>query len=118
MGSNNQNNNSTATFIICVAIFVGAILSLYFLSKILVWIGPILAVISLIILLMGINNEDQDLIIIGVIGIIIGLVLLGFGLAGVNFFEENATGKNLLGASNTIVDATKQSIQVSTNTVK
>jgi len=118
MGNNNQNNNSAAIFIICVAIFVGAVLALYLVSKLLVWIGPILAIISLIIFLIGLNNDNQDLIIIGVIGIIVGLVLLGLGLAGVNFFEQNSTGKNLLDASNTVVDATKQSIRVSTNTVK
>lgn len=111
------NNNSMATAIICIAIFVGVIFTMYFLSKILIGIGGVVAIISVILLIVGITNKSSDLVLIGLIGLVVGIILLAVGLTGVNFFEQNPTGKNLLGASNTIVDTTKQAY-TSVNTVK
>jgi hypothetical protein len=108
------DNNATGIIIVCIAIFVGSILALYFLSKILVTVGIVVGIISLILLIAGLTSENGELTTIGGIGLIAGIILLTVGLTGVNFFEHNPTGKNLLDSSNSIVDVTKQGVKAYT----
>ena len=104
-------DNSGIIIIIIIAVFVGVILSLYFLSKILVTLGVVITIISIILLIVGLATESSELAIIGGFGLVGGLIILSVGATGVNFFEHNPTGQNLLGASNTIVNTTKQGVQ-------
>jgi hypothetical protein len=114
----NGDSNAAAIIIICIAIFVGAILALYFLSKMLVTVGIVIGLISLILLIIGLASENGELAIIGGIGLIVGIILLFMGITGVNFFEHNPTGKNLLDSSNTIVNATKEGVKLYSETAK
>lgn len=106
-----SHENAAGTLIICVAIFVGAILATYFLSKILVGIGGIVGLISFILLIIGFILGDGQLTTIGAVGLLVGAILYTIGTGGVDFFEKNPTGMSLLDASNTIVNATGQGIQ-------
>ena len=113
----NESNDARGIVIVVIALFVGAILALYFLSKILVTVGIVVGIISLILLIVGLASENSELAMIGGIGLIAGIILFAIGLTGVNFFEHNPTGKNLLDSSNSIVNVTKQGVKAYTDVV-
>ena len=104
-----KNDN---TGLIIIAAFVGVILALYFISKILLSLGIALIIISIIILALGLLIKDQRFLLIGGIGIVLGIILGVLGGSGIDFFENNPTGKNLLDAANSIVNSTKDSIKI------
>lgn len=104
-----KNDN---TGLIIVAIFVGAILALYFISKIILSLGIAFIIISIIIFVIGILIKDEKFLLIGGIGLVLGIILGVIGSSGIDFFENNSTGKNLLDAANSIVNSTKDAIQI------
>lgn len=103
--------NKDDTAIIIIAIFVAAILLVYFISKILFVLGIIIILIALFALFMGFSSNDERLAIYGCAGLVLGIIFAVIGNEGINFFEHNPTGKNLLDAANTVVNATKDIIK-------
>ena len=106
-----QQNDNSGLVIAILAIFVGIIFALYFLSHIIFWIGVSCLVISLILFLVGFSSQEEEFIIIGLVLLMVGVVFLFVGNAGINFFENNPTGKNMLDGANTVVNTTKDSVQ-------
>ena len=104
--------NKNDTEIIIMAIFVGTVLALYFISNILFILGIVILVISFIVLLMGVSENDGQWASIGSIGLLMGIIFLAIGGTGINFFEHNPTGINLLNAANTVVNATKDIVKI------
>lgn len=113
---NGDRQDNGGVIIIVIALFVAGILFLYFLSKTLFAIGIAITFVSLVLFFSGMGMEEETLIKIGIIGFVIGVILAIFGYAGINFFENNPTGKNLLESANTIVNTTKEGIQTYQNT--
>lgn len=105
------NNNSGIVFII-IAVSVGVVLATYFLLKILFAIGLALVFISVILLAIGIISQESKMLSFSLIFLVIGITCVAIGHEGVSFFEENPTGANLLNASNSIVNATKEGVGV------
>lgn len=105
-----KNNDNTG--LIIVALFVGAILALYLISKILLTLGIIIVVISIFVLIFGLSTKDDRYFLIGCIGLVLGIILAGIGGSGIDFFENNSTGKNLLDAANSIVNSTKDAVNI------
>lgn len=110
-----QSRDNSGLILIIIAIFVGIILILYFLSQLFFAIGIILIIISLILIFIALSNNDGEILIIGAILLGLGILLLIVGLTGLHFFEQNATGKNLLNSANTIVNATREGVNVYSN---
>lgn len=100
-----QNEKGLA--ILIIAFVVIGILVLYFLFKMLFAVGIAVLFISVILLIFGFASEEETLIIIGIIGVVIGIILMIVGHAGVSFFESNPTGKNLLDGANMVVNTSK-----------
>lgn len=96
--------------IIILAIFVGAILMLYFLSKIFLTLGFLLIGISIILIIIGLS-QGNNIAIFGILLLLLGIILVGVGHEGVTFFEQNPTGKNLLDTANTVVNTTKETVE-------
>lgn len=105
-----KNNDNTG--LIIVALFVGAILVLYFISKILLTLGITIFIISIFVFILGLLTKDDRYFMIGCIGLVLGIILGVIGDSGIDFFENNSTGKNLLDAANSIVNSTKDVINV------
>jgi len=103
------NNNSGIVFII-IAVSVGVVIALYFLSKILFALGLALVFISVILLAIGLISQESRLLSFGLIFLVIGITCVAIGHEGVSFFEDNPTGAKLLNASNSIVNATKDGV--------
>lgn len=106
----NKDNSGMIFFII--AIFVGVVLALYFLSKILLVLGMALVIISILSLIARFASQESRLVVFGLIILFIGIACVAIGQEGVSFFEENPTGVNLLDTSNSIVNATKEGVGV------
>ncbi len=103
--------NKDDSTIVIIAIFIAAILALYFISKILFVLGIIIIFISIVVLFMGLSTNDERLTAIGGICLVLGIIFAVIGGEGIHFFENNPTGKNLLDAANTIVNSTKDIIK-------
>lgn len=105
-----KNNDNKG--LIIVALFAGAILALYLISKILLTLGITIVIISIFVFIFGLLTKDDRYFMIGCIGLFCGLILGVIGGSGIDFFENNSTGKNLLDASNSIVNSTKDVINI------
>ena len=102
-----QNDN---TGIVIVAICAVLIFVLYFLSKVFLTLGFLLIGVSIILLIIGVS-QGNNLTIIGIFLLLLGIILAGVGHEGVTFFEQNPTGKNLLDTANTVVNTTKEATE-------
>lgn len=98
-----RNDNAAWGYLL---IFCFAIILLYVLSKFLVILGIISLLAGFGFLIFGMNNEEEQIIFIGIIILVIGFAALILGLAGVNFFENNPVGSDLLKTSQDVVNAT------------
>jgi len=87
-------------------LFCIAILLLYMLSKFLLILGIILFILGFGLLIFGFHEDEEQLIFIGIILLVVGLVAFILGFAGVNFFENNLVGSDLLKTSQSVVNAT------------
>lgn len=106
-----SNDNNEGKIIVIIAAAVAVVLVSYFFLKILFIIGIVLLFLSVILLITGGYSQDNELLYYGFIGLVIGIVFLAIGHEGISFFEENTTGKNLLDAANTVVNATKDIVK-------
>ena len=111
MNKKGQNQNSVGVFILVIAAFVAVIFALYFASHLLSTLGTIVFWVSFVILLVGLGFKEDTIITIGIIGLIAGVILWVIGTTGINFFENNPTGENLLESANTIVNTTKEGVE-------
>ena len=104
-----KGNNSGISIII-LASFVGAVLILYFLSKILLILGVLLIITSIFLVIIG-ASQGNNLVLFGILLFLVGIIFAGIGHEGVTFFEQNPTGKNLLNTANTVVNTTKDAVE-------
>ena len=107
MNKKGQRRTDNGLGVAIIVFAVIAILVLYFLSKMFFIVGIGVAVISLVLIFFGLGYEEEQLVIIGLIGLVAGIILALIGYSGVSFFESNPTGKNLLDGANTAVNITK-----------
>jgi hypothetical protein len=110
MNNKGQTNQDSSFIIGIIALVIVAVLILYFLSKLFFAVGIGLILLSIFLILFGVSYEEENLIIIGVGCLVIGILLLIFGSVGINFFEQDYTGKNLLDTTNTAINVTKDTI--------
>jgi membrane protein implicated in regulation of membrane protease activity len=103
-----MSQDNSGLMIVIIAGVVISVLALYFLGNLFIFLG--IAAIFISIIFLMISTENQDLLILGLIILGIGIVLLFLGFGIVGFFENNPTGQNLLGASNYVVNTTAQGI--------
>ena len=107
-----QTNADNSAAVGVMAFIVIAIVILYFIFKMLLVVGIGIALISFVLMLFGFGYEEEQLIVIGIIGLLIGIVLALIGYTGVNFFENNPTGKNILEGANTAINITKENANI------
>ena len=93
-------------FIFCVGIIL-----LYILSKFLFVIGFLLIFGGIIALILGAHESEDQIVFIGIILITIGLISLMMGIAGINFFEKNEFGSNLLKTSGEVIEASAETYE-------
>lgn len=80
------------------------------LSKILIVFGVILFLFTFVLFFVGLHTENERFLICSVIILLIGISFVIVGNEGVEFFEENPTGRNLLDTANTVVNTTNDYI--------
>lgn len=103
------NNDDTGLKIL--AVFIGIVLALYFISLILQALGVAFIFIAIIVIFYGLSINNEKVALIGGIGLVLGIILVVIGHTGLSFFEHNPTGKNLLDAANTVVNSTKDIVK-------
>jgi len=103
-----NRNDNVVPFIIALCTI--AIIVLYMLSKILIVFGVILFLFTFVLFFVGLHTENERFLICSVIILLIGISFVIVGNEGVEFFEENPTGRNLLDTANTVVNTTNDYI--------
>lgn len=107
-----RENDNSGVGIIILAVFVGAVLILYFLSHLLYWIGVTSLIFGIVLMILGFSSNEDNLVIIGIVFLLVGVGLWLIGNMGINFFEQNPTGKNLLDSANAVVNGTRDGVKV------
>jgi len=107
MNKKGQENNIGVYIVLAIL----AVFALYLVFKVLVTVGIVIGIGGIILLIFGVAMQQEDLTMLGIIAIVLGLIVFGLGEAGVNFFETNPTGSGLLGVGNTAINTTKTIVQ-------
>ncbi len=109
-----SKNSDSEKGIIVLGMIIGGIFVIYFISLILSMLGKIAIFAGIVAFIFGVATKNIEIGGFGVAIFFAGLLFTSIGTVGLNFFEENPTGKTLLDSSTAVVDtSTKAYIQTS-----
>ena len=101
-------NDNYVPFIIAFCTI--AVIVVYAFLKMMVVFGGILLIVAFALSLIGMYAEDNRFFAVAALALFIGLSFMAIGNEGIEFLEENPTGKNVLDAANTVVNVTEDSV--------